>query len=978
MKIKFNPNLEFQNEAIDSIVNIFKGNPTCQSNFTVANLYGQIGLSETDLGIGNKVDSNFDEDDVLKNVNMIQLKNGLLPSTNIKKGEYHFTIEMETGTGKTFVYLRTIFELNKKYGFTKFIIVVPSVAIKEGVIKSIDMMTDDFKQWYDNVIFTSTEYKSKNIERIRDFATSDNIHIMIMTIQAFNKNNNIINKKHERTNGLKPLEFIRDTNPIVIIDEPQTTVGTVKANDAIMSLNPLCTFRYSATHKDKHNLMFKLDAIDAYQRQLVKQIEVASVLSKDNHNEAYLKLVSVDNKKTPITAKIEIDTLDKNKIKRKIITVKNGDDLFERSGNREQYKGYLITEINTALGNEYIEFTNKDSLALGEVRGEINDDIIKRTQIRMTIKEHLDKERRLRKDGIKVLSLFFIDKVENYRIYDEEGNPQKGKYALWFEEEYKKLIKDSKYKTLFDDIDVDSEAEVVHNGYFAKDKKGKLKDTKGNTLADEDIYGLIMRDKERLLSFDSKLKFIFTHSALKEGWDNPNVFQICTLNETKSEMKKRQEIGRGLRLAVDQNGNRTQGFDINTLTVMANESYEDFATALQKEIEEEESIKFGIIEKHTFANITVTNKDGEFEYLNQEASEGIWNYLNSEEYIDKKGKVTDKLKSDLNDGKVNLPQEYEDSKEKIIKVMKKIAGNLNIKNKDDKKAININKRRFLSPEFKELWDRIKYKTTFSVDFDTEKLIKICSEEIMKNLKVDKAKLVYSKAAIDINKAGTMVEENDRYTLNVDNARYTLPDVITYLQNETNLTRKTLVRILKESKRLEDFKNNPQKFMDEVSIIIQRKMRYLIVDGIKYEKLGEEEYYAQELFENEELSGYLSKNMFESDKSVYNYVVYDSNVEAEFARKFENNNRVKVYAKLPNWFKIETPLGNYNPDWAVLIEKEGEEKLYFVIETKGNILAEELRGRELSKIACGHKHFEAIGNNVQFAEHDNFNRFIENI
>ena len=365
-----------------------------------------------------------------------------------------------------------------------------------------------------------------------------------------------------------------------------------------------------------------------------------------------------------------------------------------------------------------------------------------------------------------------------------------------------------------------------------------------------------------------------------------------------------------------------------------------------------------------------------FEWL---AEQGILeNYLNNEEYIDKKGKVTDKLKLDLKDGKVNLPQEYEDSKEKIIKVMKKIAGNLNIKNKDDKRAINVNKRRFLSPEFKDLWDRIKYKTTFSVNFDTEELIKICSEEIMKNLKVDKAKLVYSKADIDINEAGTVAEENDRYTLDVENARYILPDVITYLQNETNLTRKTLVRILKESKRLEDFKNNPQKFMDEVSIIIQRKMRYLIVDGIKYEKLGEDEFYAQELFENKELSGYLSKNMLESDKSVYDYVVYDSDVEAEFAKKFESNNRVKVYAKLPNWFKIETPLGNYNPDWAVLIEKDGQEKLYFVIETKGNILAEELRGRELSKIACGHKHFEAIGNGVQFEQHDDFNEFIESI
>lgn len=981
MRIKFNPNLEFQNEAVGAIVDIFEGNPTCQSNFTVAYTTDQTGTEGrflSNLGVGNKLDSNFDEEDILRNVNKIQLRNGLAQSNNLKKGDYHFTIEMETGTGKTFVYLRTVFELNKKYGFTKFIIVVPSVAIKEGVMKSIDMMTADFKQWYDNVIFSAREYQSKNIEAIREFATADNIRIMVMTVQSFNKDSNVINKDHERTNGLRPLEFIKDTHPIVIIDEPQTTVSTKKANDAVMSLNPLCTLRYSATHKDKHNLMFRLDAVDAYQRHLVKQIEVASILSKDNHNAAYLKFVSVDNRKMPITAKIEIDVLKKNKIKREIVTVENTHDLFERSGHREQYKGYLITGINAGLGNESVEFANKDTIFLGETRGDMNDEVIKRKQIHMTIKEHLEKEKKLKKDGIKVLSLFFIDKVENYRIYDEDGNAQKGKYALWFEEEYKNLIQKSEYRTLFKEVDIETEAEIVHNGYFAKDKKGKLKNTKGNTAADEDIYGLIMRDKERLLSFDSKLKFIFSHSALKEGWDNPNVFQICTLNETKSEMKKRQEIGRGLRLAVDQDGNRTEGFDINTLTVMANESYEDFAAALQKEIEDEEAIKFGIIEKHTFANITIINEAGEYEYLNQGASEEIWSYLKENSYIDNKGKVTDELKNDLKSSKVVLPDKFIESEKKIIQVIKKIAGNLNIKNKDDKVSISLNKRRFLSPEFKELWDRIKYKTTFSVDFDTEKLIQICVEEIMTNLKVEKAKLIYSKGLIDINEAGTVAEEEDRYAVDVEDVKYALPDIITYLQNETNLTRKTLVKILKESKRLEDFKNNPQKFMDEVSLIIQRKMRYLIVDGIKYERIGDEAFYAQELFENEELTGYLEKNMIESDKSVYDYVVYDSDVEAEFANRFEHNERVKVYAKLPGWFKIETPLGDYNPDWAVFVEKDGEEKLYFVIETKGNIIAEELRAKELSKIKCGEKHFEALGNNVQFERHDDFNKFIENI
>ncbi len=975
MKLQFNAELDYQKEAINSIVEIFDGQSLCHSNFTVANISKQIGLLDTNLGVGNFLE--IDEEDILKNTRKIQLKNGLPQSTKIKKGQYHFTVEMETGTGKTYVYLRTIFELNKKYGFTKFIIVVPSVAIKEGVMKSINIMSEHFKLLYDNVIFKSYEYKSQKLDILREFATSDNIRIMVMTIQSFNKDTNIINNDHEKTNGLKPLQFLQDTNPIVIIDEPQSVANTKKSNDAINSLNPLCTLRYSATHKEKHNLMYKLDAVDAYERQLVKQIEVASVVSKDEHNDAYLKLISLNNKTSPITAKIEIDRRKNRTVKREIITVKKNDDLFELSGGREQYSGYIISEIYTKEGSEYVDFTSKDFVRLGEVRGEISDDIIKRIQIRKTIEEHLEKEMRLKKEGIKVLSLFFIDKVANYRSYDEKGNTVKGKYAIWFEEEYKKLIQRPKYRNLFGDVDIDTESEAVHNGYFAQDKKGVLKDTNGNTLADEDIYSLIMKDKERLLSFDSKLKFIFSHSALKEGWDNPNVFQICTLNETKSEMKKRQEIGRGLRIAVNQNGERIHGFHTNTLTVMANESYEDFAKALQSEIEDETGIKFGIVEKHTFANITV-KQDGEYKYLEQQASEEIWEYLKEKGYIEENGKVTDALKMVVKENKLKLPEEYMQAKEEVVATIKKIAGNLNIKNAQDKKQIKLNKRRYLSPEFKELWDKVKYKTTYSVKFDTEELIEKCSEEVMKSLKVDKAKLVYTKAQIDINAGGTNAEEKDRTAVVIENAMFTLPDIITFLQNETNLTRKTIVEILKRSKRLEEFKNNPQKFMDEVSAIIRRKMRHLIIDGIKYEKLGEDQFYAQELFENEELYGYITKNIIESDKSVYEYVVYDSDVEAEFANKFEINPNVIVYTKLPDWFTIDTPLGLYNPDWAVLINKEGEEKLYFVLETKGSILADELRLRENSKIACSYKHFEALGNDVDFKPVDDFNSFIENI
>lgn len=978
MKLRFDSDLDYQKEAVSSIVDIFKGQSIAQANFTVSSKIdeaGTRGMLLTNLGVGNKLE--LDNEDLLKNIQAIQLKNGLEQSKKLSKDNYNFTVEMETGTGKTYVYLRTIFELNKKYGFTKFMIVVPSVAIKEGVMKSINIMEGHFKELYDNVIFKAYEYKSQKLDILREFATSDNIRIMVMTIQSFNKDTNVINIENEKTNGLKPLQFIKDTNPVIIIDEPQSTVGTEKAKDSVKSLNPLCTIGYSATHKDKHNLMYRLDAVDAYERQLVKQIEVASVVTKDNYNEAYIKLVSVNSKKNTIKAKIEIDKWEKGTIKRVVKEFKVDDDLYELSGNREIYKGYIITEINAKEGEEAVSFLGHNSLSLGEVRGEIDDDVIKRTQIRKTIEEHLNKELKLKQQGIKVLSLFFIDKVYNYRTYDEEGNPKKGKYAVWFEEEYKKAIQIPKYSNLFKDVDTDTEVEYVHNGYFSQDKKGRLKDTNGTTLADEDVYSLIMKDKERLLSFDSKLKFIFSHSALKEGWDNPNVFQICTLNETKSEMKKRQEIGRGLRLAVNQKGERVHGFNVNTLTVMANESYEDFAKKLQNEYEEEEGIRFGIIEKHTFANIII-EKDGEKQYLEQEESEKIFNALKDKGYIDDKGKINDSLKQDLKDKKIELPQEFNEYKPQIIAKLEKLSRNLNIKNANEREPVKLNKIRYLSPEFKELWDKIKYKTTYSVDFDSDKLIQECSEEIQKNIKVNKAKLLYTKAEVGIDESGANTKEVNRNVLDVEEHQFVLPDIITFLQNETKLTRRTLVDILKKSKRLDDFKKNPQQFMDEVAKIIKRKMRLKIVDGIKYQKLGNDEYYAQELFESKELYGYLSKNMIHSDKSVYDYVVYDSNVEAEFAQKFENNEDVKMYVKLPDWFKVDTPLGGYNPDWAVLIEKDGTERLYFVVETKGNILAEELREREYRKIQCGHKHFEALGNDVVFTESDNFEKFKESV
>jgi len=1001
MKLQFNAELDYQWDAISAIADIFKGQDALQTNFSVSKAVKgpqyDLFSNQTELGVGNKLD--LLDDELLENIRHIQLKQGLKQTEEgdwleqvKRKVSRNFTVEMETGTGKTYVYLRSIFELNNRFGFTKFIIVVPSVAVKEGVYKSLQITEQHFKGLYANTPYDYFIYDSSKLGEVRSFATNDAIQIMVINIDAFKKSftdpaketsANIIHRPNDRMNGMKPIEFICDTRPIVIIDEPQSVDNTDKAKEAIASLNPLCTLRYSATHKEKYNLMYKLDSIDAYERKLVKQIEVASIVVKDGHNKAYIRLISVDNKKSPISAQIEFDAIQKGQVKRITKKVKSGDDLLALSSGRDVYDGYVINDIYCEPGNEYIDFTSKpDVIRLGERIGDVNTDDYKRLQINKTIEEHLNKELKLTALGIKVLSLFFIDKVANYRFYDAEGNTQKGKYALMFEEEYRKLIKKPKYQSLFGDVDVESLVEAVHDGYFSSDKTGKAKnqykDTTGVTQADEDTYRLIMRDKEKLLSFKSKLKFIFSHTALKEGWDNPNVFGICTLNETKSLIKKRQEIGRGLRIAVNQDGERVHGFDVNTLTVMANESYEDFVSQLQKEIEEDEGIKFGVVEKHLFANILIETKDHRQAFLGAEPSEKLWTHLLSSGYIDKNGKVQDKLRSDIKANSVDLPYEFHDYSSQITATLKKVAGNLNIKNAADKETVTLNKAVYLGEDFKQLWDLIKYKTTFRLQFDVDELIKRCVEPIKNELVVGKAKFIYGKGKAKIGRGGITINDISEKQHVFDSQDYQLPDIVSYLQNETQLTRKTLVAILLQCGRLQDFKNNPQKFVDEVSAIIKRQMRQLIVAGITYKKIGDEHFYAQELFEEKELMGYLNKNMLEAQKSIYDHVIYDSEVEADFARKFETSADVKVYAKLPGWFKIDTPLGSYNPDWAVLVNQDDEEKLYFVVETKGSILGDLLRPLEKAKIDCGREHFKALEVPVKFMVADNFKTFMDQV
>lgn len=969
MKLHFEPNLDYQHAAIEAVCDLFRGQETCRTDFTVTRQFagGQqaLGFDQNDLGVGNRLQ--LLDDEIIANLNEVQLRNGLRPSSSIASGD--FTVEMETGTGKTYVYLRTIFELNKRYGFTKFVIVVPSVAIKEGVYKTLQMTEEHLRGLYANTPFDFFLYDSSKLGQVRNFATSPNIQIMVVTVGAINKKDvNNLYKDSEKTGGEKPIDLIKATYPILIVDEPQSVDGGLSGagKTALDAMNPLCTLRYSATHVDKHNMVYRLDAVDAYERKLVKQIEVASAKVEGGHNKPFVRLVSVNNKRGTITARVELDMQTKNGIQRQEATVQDG-DMLEFTTSREVYHDCRVGEIRVEKDKEFLELRvpgGEYFLSIGQAYGDLEALTLQREMIRRTIKEHLDKEMRLRPQGIKVLSLFFIDSVARYRKYDADGNAVKGEYATIFEEEYRRFAKHPDYCTLFQEVDLSRAPEDVHNGYFSIDKKGGWTDTSEGNQGDRDnserAYNLIMREKEKLLGFETPLKFIFSHSALREGWDNPNVFQICALRDMGTERERRQTIGRGLRLCVNQHGDRVRGFEVNTLTVIATEGYEEFAENLQKEIEADTGIRFGIVEKHQFAAIPVTDEAGQTTALGVTQSEEIWTHLKESGYVDAKGKVQDHLRTALKDGTVALPEALQAHLPQVTDILRKLAGKLEIKNADDRQQIRTRQAVLDSAEFKALWDRIKHRTTYRVQFDNEKLVAECAKAIRECPPISKTRLQWRKADIAIGKAGVEATETAvSASVAVEETDIELPDLLTDLQDKTQLTRRSIHRILVDSERLNDFTRNPQQFIELAAESINRAKRLAIVDGIKYQRLGDECYYAQELFEQEELTGYL-RNMLASTKSVYEHVVYDSpNVERHFAEELEKNEAVKVYAKLPGWFKVPTPLGTYNPDWAVLVEVDGTERLYFVVETKSGLFTDDLRDTESAKIECGKAHFEAL-------------------
>jgi type III restriction enzyme len=980
MKLQFDPKQQFQLDAIAAVVDLFEGQPQGAPEHSVIQIgdYGAlfVGQAQTELGVGNQL--LLPEEKLTANTRTVQQRNDIEVAdpavalegwdlfdapANLARRCPHFSAEMETGTGKTYVYLRTIFELSKKYGFQKFIIVVPSVAIREGVLKNLEITSEHFKVIY-NITPEYFVYDARKINKLRQFAVSNTLQILVINIDAFRKNfigtdeekkSNVIYKESDRLSGRPPIEFVQAARPIVIIDEPQSVDNTDKAQEAIKALNPLCTLRYSATHTNPYNVIYELDPVRAFELKLVKQIVVASAAAEGGANDAFVRVEAIDYK-NGIKARLRIHEQTENGPREKTFTVKQGADLFALSNERLAYKdGYEIAEINAEPENETIRFSNGRVLRKGEELGGMREDVW-RAQIKHTVKRHLEKELQVRWRGVKVLSLFFIDRVANYRDYDEAGKPIPGKFAKALEAILAELAKDPRFEPL---EWLKQPIEKLHNGYFAQDKKGVLKDTRGDTQADNEVYNLIMKDKERLLSIEEPLRFIFSHSALREGWDNPNVFQICNLREMSTERERRQTLGRGMRLPVDQNGLRVRDDSINKLYVFANESYEDFARGLQSEYERE-GISFGKVSLVALSKLTQVMDEVE-KPIGREAAQDIRQSLIEQKYLDEENRIQPTFEPRRPDFKITLPDKYASLAPAVVDLLSSYLIERHIHREKQEGTNHFKKAVEASPEFVELWNRIKPCTTYRVEFRTDELVARAANTIRNMPRIEVPKIRVTAGRVEVKKGGVEASATSVAEEKVDYHTLSIPDILAYLQEQTELTRATLVRVLKESGRLDEFFIDSQKFMDQVAYIIKHELHRLLVDGIKYDKLvvdGREAEWEMALFKNEEVINYLTA--LQVKKSTHEYVVYNSVIEYEFAKKLDQREDIKLFIKLPDKFAIDTPVGKYIPDWAIV--KQNDDTIYMVRETKG-VKKEQflkLRTSEADKIRCGEKHFEALG------------------
>ncbi len=933
-----------------------------------------------------------------ENVRAVQLEQDLKPIEHLEGDGLMFTIEMETGTGKTYTYIKTMYELNKRYGWTKFIIVVPSIAIREGVYKSFQSMSDHFLNEYGKPIQYFI-YNSKQLKKIDSFAEDPGLHVMIINTQAFNSSFDeekasgnrgearIIFSRRDEFGSRRPIDILAQTNPIMIIDEPQSVLGVDKKNKTrkgLQNFNPLFTLLYSATHRkgDIYNMLYRLDAIDAYNRKLVKKIEVKGVHQVGTTaTNGFLFLHDIVIGKGNPQARISFDTKTATGTKQVTRLVDEGSNLYEQSGGLAEYKdNYIIERIDGQFGT--INLLNGLEINEGDSIGAVDEDIIRRHQIRETIRTHIQRERQLFAKHIKVLSLFFIDHVDSYRLYDAEDS--RGKFAKMFEEEYLRVLQemtpqftDAAYMRYLSDPR--NAPDRVHQGYFAQDKKGRMIDSKeGKESAnDESAFDLIMKDKERLLSFEEPVRFLFSHSALKEGWDNPNVFQICTLKNSDNETKKRQEVGRGMRLCVNDKGERQDAdvlgdnvFDTNVLTVIASESYENFSKALQHEIAEACDTRPVDVTPTLFAEAITHKQDGTPIKITTNMARDIHESLIGNGYV-KRGKLTDKYFNDKKEGTLDFGEEINEIKDFVVGKLNTVfnPAAVTVENARKNKEATFNKENFSKKQFQELWKRINAKTYYNVSFETPQLIKNAIKEIDDHLSVTEIKIIVEQGGMESIRdresleAGIAMEQGKSRTIHVTEA---IGDSVTYdlvgdLVTNTGLTRRTIIEILRgiAPMTFHQFKRNPEEFIAKTSKIINDCKALAVIQYIKYEKMDGT--YSTDIFTESTLRGKLGVNAIESTKSLYDLVVVDSmGVEKNFAEELEKNEEVEVYTKLPRGFYINTPMGKYNPDWAVAFKEGTVKHLYFVAETKGNDLeSSQLRGSEGSKIECARRHFDAI-------------------
>lgn len=1009
MKLKFK-HQGFQAEAARAVVRAFAGQAFHNGLIYVKDQGrtqddGGLFKAEVVQGFGNAPLS-LQRSHIADNVRAVQIEQGLKPIDSLEGEGIHLTVEMETGTGKTYTYIKTMYELNKHYGWSKFIIVVPSVAIREGVYKSFTTMADHFASEYEGKRISCFIYNSKQLSKIDTFADSNSMQVMIINMQAFNSSFNedknkegrggdaaarIIFDRRDDFRSRRPIDVLAKTNPIMIIDEPQTVLGKSASNATRAGLkhfNPLFTLLYSATHREVLNMVYRLDAIDAYNKKLVKKIEVKGIRqvgSTATNGYIYLNEIVLQKGKNP-QARLSFDTLGSTGMVRQTTKLAGeGFDLYEQSGNMAEYKqNYVVKAIDGRAGT--VTFLNGQVLHEGDAVGEVTEDTMRRMQIRETIKSHIERERHLYPKGIKVLSLFFIDHVESYRVYGKEGT-RHGKFAEMFEEEYTRVVEEMQ-PTFTDEAYMRylslQPVGKVHNGYFSQDKKtGNFVDPKTQKEAregsnDESAYELIMKNKERLLSLDEPTRFIFSHSALREGWDNPNVFQICTLKNTANEIGKRQEVGRGMRLCVNKHGERQDAdvlgsgvFDVNILTVIASESYDKFARQLQHEISELVSSRPVVITPTLFVDHVYETAEGAKVKITVDDARKIYNKLIRQDYIDDDGRLTETYHEAKRNDSLQLGDEFQPILSGLVQTLDSVfdAKKINIDDSRKPKEANFNEEKFKKAQFQELWKRINVKTYYKVDFETAELISKSIDAIDKHLSVTEIRMVVEEGSMEKidNKeqleAGTAMQQTKAKTYNMretvgTGVKY---DLIGRLVMDTGLTRKTLVAILKgiRPETFYQFRMNPEEFIRKTANIINDEKAMAVVQKICYQRTSNT--YDVDIFTESTIRGKVGINAIESTKSLYDLVVVDSEgVEKRFAEALETHEEVAVYTKLPKGFYINTPMGHYNPDWAIAFNEGIVKHIYFIAETKGNEWQRsQLRGAEDAKLECAARHFEAI-------------------